>query len=89
MKTERTFYILQRNQGYGWYDISFRDDGETYRHEGDTPEDLINHVIAYGDFYTKEDFMRLLPSCKMLKIHAVVETTEVPLDDYKNILTKE
>lgn len=73
-----------------WVPLTYWD-GYTYEEcRADTPEELLKQIVEenYYDL-TSDEFIENFKDYKLVEVHETIETLEIPLDDYKNVLTKE
>ena len=93
MKTTRIYYVLQcqlSNDPHKGKWVPLRD-GYTYEeYRADTPEELLKRIVEenYYDL-SGDEFFETFKDYKLVEVHETIVTLEIPLDDYKNILTKE
>jgi hypothetical protein len=98
MKTTKVYYILQYQITNGphkgkWVPLTYWD-GYTYEeYWADSPKELLKR-IAEEIYYNMEphsaEFMDVIEKhYKLVEVHETIETLEVPLEDYRNNLTKE
>ena len=95
MKT--IYYVLQYQITDGphngkWTDLSFWDNYNYVTHQGETPHKLFEDIVGCNDnFYnydsTSDEFFEAIKDYKLVEVHVNIETLEVPLDDYRSILT--
>lgn len=95
MKTTRIYYVLQYQLSNGlhkgkWVPLTYWD-GYTYEeYMADTPEGLLKRIVEenYYDL-TSDEFFETFKDYKLVEVHETIETLEIPIDDYKNVLMKE